>query len=104
MSDSSTVEQPEGSDLVKVARVQNQPEAEFIQNLLLGEGVPSVVRRAPGFDVADFLAAGPRDVLVSAAAEQVAREVLLQTGPDDVSSRAKRGWLRVRSSQPLRDG
>ena len=36
--------------------------------------MPSVLRRSPGFDVPDFLAAGPRDVLVPEAA----REVLLQ--------------------------
>ena len=66
-------------DLVKVARAQNQAEAELIQGLLRAEEVPSVVRRAPGFDVPDFLAAGPRDILVPAAAEQVARDALLQS-------------------------
>jgi hypothetical protein len=70
-------------DLVKVARAQNQSEAELVQGLLLNEGVPSVLRRAPGFDVPDFLAAGERDVLVPASAERLAREVLPQgdTGP-----------------------
>ncbi len=34
-------------------------EADFIQNLLLEEGIPSMQRRARGFDVPDFLAAGP---------------------------------------------
>jgi hypothetical protein len=66
-------------ELVAVARAQNQAESEFIQGLLRAEGVPSVVRRAAGFDVPDFLAAGPRDILVPAAAERVARDVLLQT-------------------------
>jgi len=45
-------------DLVKVATASNQPEAEFIQGLLLNEGVPSVLRRTRGFDIPDFLAAG----------------------------------------------
>ncbi len=45
--------------LVRVAGGRNQPEAEFIQGLLLEEGVPSVLRRSAGFDVPDFLAAGP---------------------------------------------
>ena len=49
---------------MKVAYAQNQPEAELIQGLLLEEGIPSMTRRAPGFDVPDFLAAGPRDILV----------------------------------------
>jgi hypothetical protein len=63
---------------VRVAGAANQPEAEFIQSLLLEEGVPSTVRRAAGFDVPDFLAAGPRDILVAASGVDVARDVLLQ--------------------------
>ena len=51
-------------ELVRVAGARNQAEAEFIQGLLLEEGVPSILRRTAGFDVPDFLAAGPRDVLV----------------------------------------
>jgi butyrate kinase len=66
------------NDLVKVAQASQQAEAEFIQNLLRDAGVPSMLRRAGGFDVADMLAAGPRDVLVPAAMEQIARDVLLQ--------------------------
>src|SRR5215469_12050794 len=66
-------------DLVKVASARNQPEAEFIQGLLLNAGVPSVLRRTPGFDVPDFLAAGPRDVLVPASGVQAARQVLLES-------------------------
>ena len=49
--------------LVKVARANNQPEAELIEALLLEQGIPSMSRRSGGFDVPDFLAAGPRDVL-----------------------------------------
>ena len=68
----------EGS-LVLVAGGRNQAEAELIQGLLLEEGVPSVLRRSAGFDVPDFLAAGPRDVLVPEAGAQAARDVLLQS-------------------------
>jgi len=64
-------------ELVKVARAQNQAEAEFVQGLLLEMGVPSILRRSPGYDVPDFLAAGPRDVLVPAW-EATAHDVLLQ--------------------------
>jgi uncharacterized protein YbaR (Trm112 family) len=64
--------------LVRVAGARNQAEAEFIQGLLLEEGVPSMLRRSAGFDVPDFLAAGPRDILVTEAALLTAREVLLQ--------------------------
>jgi hypothetical protein len=65
-------------ELVRVAVARNLAEAEFIQELLLGEGIPSLLRRTAGFDVPDFLAAGPRDVLVRERAALEAREVLLQ--------------------------
>src|SRR6476660_8691947 len=65
-------------DLVRVAGGRNQAEAEFIQGLLLEEGVPSLLRRSRGFDVPDFLAAGPRDVLVPISGADAARDVLLQ--------------------------
>jgi hypothetical protein len=65
-------------DLVRVAGAQHQAEAEFIQGLLLEEGVPSTLRRTRGFDVPDMLAAGPRDVMVPASGYTAAREVLLQ--------------------------
>ena len=66
------------NDLVRVARATNQAEAEFVQSLLLEAGIPSMLRRSPGFDVPDMLAAGPRDVMVPSAAHDAAREVLLQ--------------------------
>lgn len=62
--------------LVKVARARHQAEAELIQNLLLEEGIPSMTRRSGGFDVPDFLAAGPRDVLVPRSGAEAARDVL----------------------------
>jgi uncharacterized protein YbaR (Trm112 family) len=65
-------------ELVRVAGARNQAEAEFIQGLLLEEGVPSMLRRTAGFDVPDFLAAGPRDVLVPQAGVSAAREILLE--------------------------
>jgi hypothetical protein len=67
-------------ELVRVAGGRNQAEAEFIQGLLLEEGVPSILRRSAGFDVPDFLAAGPRDVMVPLAGAEAARELLFDTG------------------------
>jgi hypothetical protein len=64
--------------LVRVAGARNQAEGEFIQGLLLEEGVPSMLRRTAGFDVPDFLAAGPRDVMVPESGFIAAREILLQ--------------------------
>jgi hypothetical protein len=66
--------------LVPVAGAQQQPEAEMIQGLLLDAGVPSLVRRSAGFDVPDFLAAGPRDILVPESGVELARTVLGDAG------------------------
>ena len=63
-------------ELVRVAGARHQAEAEFIQNLLLEEGIPSVFRRSIGFDVPDFLAAGWRDILVPESGAEAALEVL----------------------------
>jgi hypothetical protein len=60
----------------KVAFARHQAEAELIQGLLLEEGIPSFLKRTRGFDVPDFLAAGPRDVLVPEAGAEAARDVL----------------------------
>ena len=65
--------------LIRVVGARNQAEAEFIQSLLLEEGVPSVLRRSAGFDVPDFLAAGPRDILVPESGVPTARQVLLES-------------------------
>src|SRR5688500_3480421 len=51
-------------ELRRVATARQQPEAEFIQMLLLEEGVPSTLRRTAGFDVPHMLAAGARGVVV----------------------------------------
>jgi hypothetical protein len=62
--------------LVRIAGGRNQAEAELIQNILLEEGVPSILRRTRGFDVPDMLAAGPRDVMVPESGALVARDTL----------------------------
>ena len=74
-----------------------QAEAELIQGLLLEEGVPSMLQRTPGFDVPDFLAAGPRDVLVPRTGAEAARELLLQAelGPAPERAAAKPNHLRL---------
>ncbi len=85
-------------ELVRVAGGRNQAEAELIQNLLLEEGVPSMVRRSAGFDVPDYLAGGPRDVVVPEAGLRAAREILLQeglAGPDTPEPARPRALLLV---------
>ena len=69
-----------GGDLVKVAWARNLAEAELIQGMFLEEGIPSTQRRTRGFDVPDFLAAGPRDVLVPESAAADARGLLTESG------------------------
>jgi hypothetical protein len=81
--------------LVKVAWARNQAEAELIAGLLLEEGIPSVAKRARGFDVPDFLAAGPRDIFVAASGVDNARDIL---GASEGYERAPREpmprWVR----------
>lgn len=62
--------------LVKVARAQNLPEAQLIENLLSAQHIPCLIVRAPGADVPDFLAAGARDVLVPESVAAEARDAL----------------------------
>jgi hypothetical protein len=63
-------------ELVRIAGGRNLAEAELIQGILLEEGIPSMQRRTRGFDVPDFLAAGPRDILVPESAAEDARGLL----------------------------
>jgi hypothetical protein len=63
-------------ELVRVTGGRNLADAELIQGILLDQGIPSILRRTRGFDVPDFLAAGPRDVLVPESGYQAARELL----------------------------
>ena len=84
-------------DLVRVAGGRNQAEAELIQNLLLEEGIPSIVRRTAGFDVPDYLAGGPRDVLVAESAVEAARQMLLEADLAPTEQRAASAGSPVRT-------
>jgi Putative prokaryotic signal transducing protein len=79
------------NELVKVAYANDQAEAEFLQGLLRDADVGSVLRRAQGFDVPEFLAAGPRDVLVAASDVPVARDVLRQEDPGEPGPPSRSG-------------
>ncbi len=87
-------------ELVRVAWARNQVEAEFMQGMLLEEGVPSILKRSAGFDVPDFLAAGPRDIFVPSSGVQTAREVLLEAEliPPDGGA----GSLAAPTQRPVR--
>jgi hypothetical protein len=88
-----------GGQPVRVASASNLAEAELIQGMLLEAGVPSLVRRSGGFDVPDFLAAGPRDILVPRGGEDTARAVLgSQPGAPpraEAPRRPRRAWVRA---------
>jgi hypothetical protein len=92
-------------ELRRVAVGRNLAEAELIKGMLLEQGIPSMLRRTGGFDVPDFLAAGPRDVLVPESGAGTARELLAdadargdagapQMGADPALGAAPAGSLR----------
>jgi hypothetical protein len=64
---------------VKVAVAPNETDALLMDGVLRDAGVPALIQRAPGFDVPDFLASGPRDVLVPGSLLEEARQVLEDT-------------------------
>ena len=77
-----------GGQPVKVAWARNQAESELIQGILLDQGIPSFERRTRGFDVPDFLAGGPRDILVPEAGFEAARDLLSDTGEQQLAPAA----------------
>jgi hypothetical protein len=78
-----------GGRQIRVASADNLAEAELIQGILLEEGIPSVQRRTRGFDVPDFLAAGPRDILVPEAGAQAASDLLADLRPGEPEAPAQ---------------
>ena len=64
---------------MKVASVPDEFVALQMDGVLNDAGIPSLIQRAPGFDAPDFLAAGPRDVLVPGSLVEEARQVLEDT-------------------------
>jgi hypothetical protein len=72
-----------GGPMVKVAFARTQPEAEMLQGLLAEADIPSLLKRSVGFDNPDFLPSGPRDVFVSQAHAQRARQVLADVLVED---------------------
>lgn len=82
---------------VKVAFARNQAEAEMVQGMLLEEGIPSMLKRTRGFDVPDYLAGGPRDILVPETGAEIARQVLegteMQSEQDEIAELQGQGGL-----------
>jgi hypothetical protein len=64
---------------VRVAAAPDESVALLMDGVLKDAGIPSLIQRAPGFDAPDFLAAGPRDVLVPGSLVEEAKQVLEDT-------------------------
>jgi len=67
------------SDWVKVGSAPNETSALLMEGVLKDGGIPALILRGSGFDVPDFLSAGPRDVLVPEPAVEEARQLLEDT-------------------------
>ena len=82
--------------LTKVGWARNQAEADLMEGLLLEQGIPALVRRSGGFDVPDFLAAGPREILVPAPSASLARELLGTPEPSEsVVGEGTPAWVKA---------
>jgi hypothetical protein len=68
-----------GERWVKVAAAPDESVALLMDGVLKDAGIPSLIQRAAGFDAPDFLAAGPRDVLVPGSLVEEAKQVLEDT-------------------------
>ena len=88
---------------VKVGFARNQAEGEMVQGMLLEEGIPSMLKRTRGFDVPDYLAGGPRDILVPETGAEAARAVLegneLEAEGDEIAE--LRGQARLEAEGPV---
>jgi Putative prokaryotic signal transducing protein len=65
-----------GEGLRRLTSARDLVEAEMIEQFLLGAGIHCLIRRAPAFDVPEFLAAGRRELLVRAADYAEARSLV----------------------------
>ncbi|HEU5062171.1 MAG TPA: hypothetical protein VFT79_03335 [Solirubrobacterales bacterium] len=79
-----------GDRLVKVGFGRTQIEAEMLQAFLGEAGIPSILKRAIGFDTPEFFASGPHDVFVNLSDAQRAREVLAETVVEDEDQEQRR--------------
>ncbi len=64
---------------VKIGSAPNETFALMMEGLLKGADIPVLIRRPMGFDVPDFLSAGPREILVPSSALPEAREIVEDT-------------------------
>ena len=82
-------------ELLRVTVASNLAEAELIKGVLLEQGIPSLIRRTAGFDVPDFLAAGPRDILVPEAGFEAAKALLAEVDAEHAAATAPEEWAEA---------
>jgi len=68
-----------GERWIKVAAASDESVALLMDGVLKDAGIPSLIQRSAGFDAPDFLAAGPRDMLVPGSLVEEAKQVLEDT-------------------------
>ena len=87
---------------VKVGFARSQPEGEMLQGMLLQEGIPSMLRRTPGFDVPEALAGGARDILVPETGAEAAKLLLADSELEGEGEEMAelRGQARLAASAP----
>jgi hypothetical protein len=66
----------EDGRLRRLTSAGNLVEAEMIAAFLAEDGIRCLIRRTAGFDVPDFLAAGPRELFVRADEHERARSLV----------------------------
>lgn len=66
-------------DWAKVGDAPNESLALMMEGLLRNADIPVLIRRPAGFDVPDFLSAGPREILVPEISLPEAREIVEDT-------------------------
>lgn len=68
-------------ELVAVTTVQNPAEAEMLREMLLAEGIPSMIRIARSLNPLDRLGGGRHDVLVRESGYETAYEIVHGEAP-----------------------
>lgn len=64
---------------IKVAYAPNEATAGLMEGLLRETGIAVLIQRASGFDAPEFLAAGPRELMVPETELDEARQILEDT-------------------------
>jgi hypothetical protein len=78
-------------ELVVVTTTRNPAEAEMLREMLLAEGIPSMVRLARSFNPLDLPGGGPHDVLVRESGYETAYQLVHGELPQPESPTSRSG-------------